>query len=171
MRLKYDVLLSGDVGYVDKQLVRFGHMGISASVDYLCPTFEAIEMSLEELGFEFKNKGTLKDDLIYYENQKKNKTESLNTLHDEILELNEHMISENKIQTKNSEFNGDHLGFFYLGCRAVLKTRNILRIFFLKYYIFFFVLILNNLQFIYKNKSPLNSPFFRGNFAFFEVKN
>ena len=60
MRLKYDVLLSGDVGYVDKQLVRFGHMGISASVDYLCPTFEAIEMSLEELGFEFKNKGTLK---------------------------------------------------------------------------------------------------------------
>ena len=43
-----------------------------------------------------------------YENQKKNKTESLNTLHDEILELNEHMISENKIQTKNSEFNTFH---------------------------------------------------------------
>ena len=44
-------------------------------------------------------------DIQNYENQKKNKTESLNTLHDEILELNEHMISENKIQTKNSEFN------------------------------------------------------------------
>jgi DNA repair exonuclease SbcCD ATPase subunit len=43
-----------------------------------------------------------------YENQKKNKTESLNTLHDEILELNEHMVSENKIRTKNSEFSTFH---------------------------------------------------------------
>jgi len=47
-------------------------------------------------------------DVQNYENQKKNKTESLNTLHDEILELNEHMISENKIRTKNSEFNTFH---------------------------------------------------------------
>ena len=47
-------------------------------------------------------------DIQNYEIQKKNKTESLNTLHDEILELNEHMISENKIQTKNSEFNTFH---------------------------------------------------------------
>ena len=47
-------------------------------------------------------------DIQNYENQKKNKTESLNTLHDEILELNEHMISENKIRTKNAEFNTYH---------------------------------------------------------------
>ena len=66
MRHKYNILLSGDVGQVDKQLIRFGHMGISATPEYLLPTFIAIERSLEELGFDFKNKGVEKifSDLI-----------------------------------------------------------------------------------------------------------
>ncbi|SVB48158.1 uncharacterized protein METZ01_LOCUS201012, partial [marine metagenome] len=47
-------------------------------------------------------------DIQSFGNQKKENIESLNALHDEILELNEKMISENKIRVKNSEFNTLH---------------------------------------------------------------
>ena len=47
-------------------------------------------------------------DIQSFGNQKKENIESLNALHDEILELNEKMVSENKIRTKNSEFNTLH---------------------------------------------------------------
>jgi len=47
-------------------------------------------------------------DIQSFGNQKKENIESLNTLHDEILELNEKMVSENKIRVKNSEFNTLH---------------------------------------------------------------
>ena len=47
-------------------------------------------------------------DIQSFGNQKKENIESLNALHDEILELNEKMVSENKIRVKNSEFNTLH---------------------------------------------------------------
>ena len=57
MRDEHNTILAGDVGYVNKQLIRFGHLGRSASDDYLSPTFDALENSLGRLGFQFKNKG------------------------------------------------------------------------------------------------------------------
>ena len=47
-------------------------------------------------------------DIQSFGNQKKENIESLNALHDEILEMNEKMVSENKIRVKNSEFNTLH---------------------------------------------------------------
>ncbi|MCP3924024.1 MAG: alanine--glyoxylate aminotransferase family protein [Desulfobacterales bacterium] len=65
MREKYDIFVSGDVGYVDNQLIRLGHMGITASASFLTPTFEALEASLNSLNFEFSERNAKK---IFTEN-------------------------------------------------------------------------------------------------------
>ncbi len=56
MLQEYDILIAGDVGYVNPSLIRLGHMGLCASSDHLQETFKAIEASLTSLNHELPSK-------------------------------------------------------------------------------------------------------------------
>ena len=60
MENEHNIILAGDLGYVDKQLIRVGHMGITASKEYLSPTLVALEKTLETLNFPFKERKAFK---------------------------------------------------------------------------------------------------------------
>ena len=42
MNKNYNILISGDLGFVDKHLVRIAHMGNSANFNYINKTLNAI---------------------------------------------------------------------------------------------------------------------------------
>ncbi len=59
MRNEHKIILGGDLGYINNQLIRIGHMGISASENSLLPMFIGIYKTLKKLGYNFKNKDCL----------------------------------------------------------------------------------------------------------------
>ena len=56
VRKNHKIILAGDLGYVNKQLIRIGHMGLTASSQCITKTLDAIEDSLNALGFNFFEK-------------------------------------------------------------------------------------------------------------------
>lgn len=52
MRERYGVHISGGLEELSGKILRVGHMGNTASPEYLVPTVSALELSLRELGYE-----------------------------------------------------------------------------------------------------------------------
>ena len=54
MRDKYNVMISGCFDVLAGKVIRVGHMGENANREDMCMTFDAMDKTLEELGFELK---------------------------------------------------------------------------------------------------------------------
>jgi aspartate aminotransferase-like enzyme len=54
MRQKYGIMISGGIERQRGKMFRIGHMGITASAEYILPLFSAIESSLASLGYKFE---------------------------------------------------------------------------------------------------------------------
>ena len=62
MRDKYNVMISGCFDVLAGKVIRIGHMGENANREDMCMTFDAMDKTLSELGFELKS--SLKDEFI-----------------------------------------------------------------------------------------------------------
>lgn len=51
---EYHVMLGGSVGKVSQEVIRIGHMALTASPEYVVPTIAALESSLDQEGFPVK---------------------------------------------------------------------------------------------------------------------
>jgi len=54
MKEKYGIMISGGLEKQRGKLFRIGHMGVTASPEYILPLFAALESSLTELGYKFE---------------------------------------------------------------------------------------------------------------------
>ncbi len=51
---KHGIMLSGGLGKMRGKMVRIGHMGVTAAPQYVIPTINALEATLEEMGHKFE---------------------------------------------------------------------------------------------------------------------
>ncbi|MEM2875574.1 MAG: alanine--glyoxylate aminotransferase family protein [Candidatus Bathyarchaeia archaeon] len=54
MANKHGIMISGGLGKMSGKMVRIGHMGVTASPDYVIPMLNALETTLTELGYRFE---------------------------------------------------------------------------------------------------------------------
>jgi aspartate aminotransferase-like enzyme len=54
MKQEYGIIISGGLDKQSGKMFRVGHMGMTASVEYVLPFFSALEFSLASLGYKFK---------------------------------------------------------------------------------------------------------------------
>jgi len=51
MEEEHNIIIAGGVGRTQGKIFRIGHMGVTASPDYVLPTISALEKTLVKLGF------------------------------------------------------------------------------------------------------------------------
>ncbi|WP_434302929.1 pyridoxal-phosphate-dependent aminotransferase family protein [Clostridium botulinum] len=54
MQDKYNVIIAGSFGYLQRKVIRIGHMGENANIDKIAYTLFALQSSLEYLGYKVK---------------------------------------------------------------------------------------------------------------------
>ena len=60
MAIKHGIMISGGLGEMRGKMVRIGHMGTTASPEYVLPALNAFEASLAELGYKFERDAGVK---------------------------------------------------------------------------------------------------------------